>query len=50
MPIENLLSSSPTRKVSRVEGKGERKGNGVVLDLTEGLAMRNPLGNLGNVQ
>lgn len=50
IPIENLLSSSPTRKVSRVEGKGERQGSGVVLDLTEGLAMRNPLGDLGNVQ
>lgn len=50
MPIENLLSSSPTRKVSRIEGKGERKGNGGVMDLAEGAAMRNPLGDLGNVQ
>ncbi len=48
--VENLLSSSPTRKVSKIEGKGERRGNGGISNLPEGQGMRNPLGDLDNMQ
>ena len=45
MHIENLLSSSPTRKASKIEGREGRKG----IDLMdEESAWRNPLGEMGN--